>query len=178
MGQILADDFQIGKVRIKDQPIHVGLKVNIPVIESAKWDGIVGLGYWHANPSEQLDKDKSIIDNIIERNLVSRKVFSYYIKPEQGGRATFGEVLKDIVPNENDLLWANVEAITDEAQWMITLKNIHLEFDKHPQEKRFGNKLKEKKDLHKEQLAAKAQQHIDKQQEWIHKRLKKENPCA
>jgi hypothetical protein len=35
-------------MKIKDQPIHVGLKVNIPVIETAKWDGIVGLGYWHA----------------------------------------------------------------------------------------------------------------------------------
>jgi len=42
-------------------------------------------------------------------------MFSYYIPSESGGRASFGELMKDVVKDENDIQYSNVENINDEA---------------------------------------------------------------
>ena len=51
----------------------------------------------------------------MERNLIEKKIFTYYINKENGGQASFGEIMKNIVTKEENINYSNVENINDEA---------------------------------------------------------------
>ena len=37
--------------------------------------------------------------------------------------------MPNVVSNENDIFYAPVENIDDEAQWIVTIKNIYFDFN-------------------------------------------------
>lgn len=55
-------------------------------------------------------------------------MFSYYIPNQNEGRASFGEIMKDVVKNPKDIMYSLVENINEEAQWVIILRDIRFEF--------------------------------------------------
>lgn len=64
----------------------------------------MGLGYWYDPNQKAPAQEKSIIDNIIEEDLVKKKLFTYYIPGENVAKASFGEVvdeLKDKLDNQD-----------------------------------------------------------------------------
>jgi len=80
----------------------------------------MGLGYWYDKTKKVPDQEKSIIDNIIEQNLVKNRMFTYYIPGQNIAKASFGDVvdeLKGKLDNSDLVQWSNVQDIDIESQW-------------------------------------------------------------
>lgn len=61
-----SDNVFLGDILVRDQTLHLGYEVYIPIFDSAEWDGIVGLGFTPMNerPVNEENIFSTLIDNL------------------------------------------------------------------------------------------------------------------
>lgn len=94
-GKIIYDHFQVAGLDIPDQPIFVTTRTELQIMQDSSWDGIVGLGYYYKD-SKVPKNESSIVDSIIDENLLPRKIFSYYIPNEREAKCSFGTIIDEL----------------------------------------------------------------------------------
>ncbi|SPJ10748.1 plasmepsin VII [Plasmodium sp. DRC-Itaito] len=132
-GKIVAfegyDTLYLGKkLKIPHTNISFATKVNIPVLEEFKWDGIIGLGFENGDsikrgikPFLDVLKDDKILTNKNYKNQ-----FGYYLSDKEG-YITLGGIdnrLKN-APDEK-IIWTPVS--TEMGYWTIQILGIRKEY--------------------------------------------------
>lgn len=121
---IASDNIFLGDILVKEQTLHLGYEVYIPIFDSAEWDGIVGLGFTPVNerPVNSEHVMATLVDNLESHDDIKNKFFSFYL-PENEGYITFGEVPSDIVDDESKIEWAPLIP-ENENPWSVRLSDI------------------------------------------------------
>ncbi len=78
---IASDNIFLGDILVKEQTLHLGYEVYIPIFDSAEWDGIVGLGFTPVNerPVNSEHVMATLVDNLESHDDVKNKFFSFYL---------------------------------------------------------------------------------------------------
>eukprot|EP00941_MAST-03F_sp_MAST-3F-sp1_P005790 g5790.t1 len=88
-GLLATDLIECGPLHVSKQVFGVADLIEVPLLDSVVWDGIVGLAY--PNPSLTEQGISPLFDNIMKQHLVEHNVFAYYLGIN-GGAVTFGGV--------------------------------------------------------------------------------------
>ncbi|KAK9692098.1 hypothetical protein RND81_09G240600 [Saponaria officinalis] len=91
-GFLSQDNIEVGRILVKNSVFVEVTKVESPVLATAKFDGVVGLGFQDASGVNVTP----IWHTMVEQGLLSRKLFSMHFntdpKAESGGEMVFGGV--------------------------------------------------------------------------------------
>lgn len=125
-GEIIQETVSIGNLTVKDQLVHVGQKVKIPVFMDSQWDGIVGLAHCIHKQNCSVNPD-GFIDNLHKHKLIEHNMFIFNINKGQSS-LLFGEypVQLKSVKEQKKIQWAGLFNITDDVTWSVKLKDIQL----------------------------------------------------
>ncbi|KAF5153448.1 Eukaryotic aspartyl protease family protein [Theileria parva strain Muguga] len=112
-------------ITLKDVNVGLATNINIPFLDNAHWDGIVGLGFKTKDMEsrgsrplfESIMYNKSLYPNF--RNQVA-----YYVT-KNGGNISFGGINPNYKRSlDDEFLWAPV--VKDSIYWTLKLKNIKI----------------------------------------------------
>ncbi|CAG9320123.1 NAPSA_5 [Blepharisma stoltei] len=120
-GEINEDTVYIAGIEIKRQNIGEITDEVGDIFVQGKFSGILGLGF----PSMAAFNFNPVFDNIVEQNLLSSNIFSFYysLDPEEESQIIFGEV--DESKYSGSIYWADViDGL--EYYWLIEVEDIQL----------------------------------------------------
>jgi Eukaryotic aspartyl protease len=121
-GDLITEEVRVGDLVVADQQFGAAETIDVPLLDSVHWDGIVGLAY----PSSALARTgvTPFFDNVIAKKLLPSSVFGYYLGP-RSGMVTFGAVdLKYIAPGA-EFVYA---AVTHKSYWTVGVVDVILTY--------------------------------------------------
>ena len=134
----------MGKLVVENQLIHIGEEVEIPIFNSSKWDGIVGLGF--SNKDQKKEKKYTLIENLKKNEILKENYFSYHINKENA-ILSFGEIQKNCANSLKDFDWAPIYiegGDKEDKDWILKLIDINVRNNK---KKRFLKKKNQNNEM-------------------------------
>ncbi|CAA9987236.1 aspartyl protease, putative [Plasmodium knowlesi strain H] len=123
------DTIKLGaNLSVPNTNIAFATKIEIPVLEEFKWDGILGLGFENADSRQR--GIKPFLDHLKDENILTemgyKNQFGYYLS-DGGGFITFGGVDNRLKRSpEEEVMWSPVS--TDMGFWTIDIMGVRKEY--------------------------------------------------
>jgi len=127
-GNLSRDNLMLGGVMLEAQDFFVGFNPDSHLTE-VKFDGILGL----ALPSLKIAGTKTVLENLVEKNLISQRIFSIRMKTsrkrkragdevQNAGQITFGGLNKRHFRGEH----VYVPVLSGTGFWKISISQIYV----------------------------------------------------
>ncbi|ANQ07095.1 Aspartyl protease [Plasmodium coatneyi] len=123
------DTIKLGaNLSVPNTNIAFATKIEIPVLEEFKWDGILGLGFENADSRQR--GIKPFMDHLKDENILTemgyKNQFGYYLS-DRGGFITFGGVDNRLKRSpEEEVMWSPVS--TEMGFWTIDIVGVRKEY--------------------------------------------------
>ncbi|KJP86564.1 hypothetical protein AK88_03760 [Plasmodium fragile] len=132
-GQVIGfdgyDTIKLGaNLSVPNTNIAFATKIEIPVLEEFKWDGILGLGFENADSKQR--GMKPFLDHLKDENILTqmgyKNQFGYYLS-DTGGYISFGGVDNRLKRSpEEEVMWSPVS--TEMGFWTIDIVGVRKEY--------------------------------------------------
>ncbi|CAG9481772.1 aspartyl protease, putative [Plasmodium vivax] len=124
------DTVKLGaNLSVPNTNIAFATKIEIPVLEEFKWDGILGLGF--ENEDSRKRGMKPFLDHLKDENILTERgyknQFGYYLS-DRGGFISFGGVDSRLKrSSEEEVMWSPVS--TEMGFWTIDIVGVRKEYE-------------------------------------------------
>jgi len=131
-GPLGYDTVSLGALTVPHQTFAAANQINIPLMSSVQWDGILGLAYPYITPGSR--NVHPLFDHVMRQKLLKKNIFSYYLG-HKGGALTFGSVNTKylaVAPARNPLESFAYVKVVKHRYWTIGIEDIELQYGNDP----------------------------------------------